>query len=48
MYIANQIIAKEGEEANCIYIIKEGEVNCVKEGRIIRNYQMIYRLQIII
>ena len=36
MYIANQIIAKEGEEANCIYIIKEGEVNCVKEGRIIR------------
>ena len=36
MYVANQIIAKEGEEANCIYIIKEGEVNCVKEGRIIR------------
>ena len=36
MYIKDNIIAKEGDIANCIYIIKEGEVNCVKEGRIIR------------
>ena len=36
MFVENQIIANEGDYANCIYIIKEGEVNCVKEGRIIR------------
>ena len=36
IFVKNQYIAKEGEQANCIYIIKEGEVNCVKNGRIIR------------
>ena len=36
IYVKNQYIAKEGEQANCIYIIKEGEVNCVKNGITIR------------
>ena len=36
IFIEKQIITKEGDDANCIYIIKEGEVNCVKNGIIIR------------
>ncbi len=36
IFIEKQIITKEGDDANCIYIIKEGEVNCVKKGIIIR------------
>ena len=36
IFIEKQIITKEGDDANCIYIIKEGEVNCVKKGVIIR------------
>ena len=39
MYIKNNIIAKEGDIVNCIYIIKEEEFNCVKEEIIIRTYQ---------
>ena len=31
IFLENQMIAKEGDEANCIYIIKEGEVICVKK-----------------
>ncbi len=29
-------IVKEGESADCIYIIKEGEVNIVHEGKVVR------------
>ena len=36
IFLENQMIAKEGDEANCIYIIKEGEVICVKNSLIIR------------
>ena len=36
MFLENEIITKEGDDANCIYIIKEGEVNCVKNGTVIR------------
>ncbi len=36
LFTKGQIIANEGDFANCIYIIKEGEVNFIKDGRIIR------------
>ena len=36
IFLEKEIITKEGDDANCIYIIKEGEVNCVKKGVIIR------------
>ena len=29
-------IVKEGDAANCIYIVKSGEVNCIRDGKIIR------------
>ena len=32
----NEVICKEGEPGSCMYIIKQGEVNCVKNGKIIR------------
>ena len=31
-----QCIVKAGDQSNCIYIVKEGEVNCVNEGKVIR------------
>jgi cGMP-dependent protein kinase len=31
-----QIIVKEGDIAECLYIVKEGEVNCIRNGNIIR------------
>ena len=36
IYKADEIIFKEGEPGSCMYIIKKGEVNCVKNGKIIR------------
>ena len=36
IYKADEIICKEGEPGSCMYIIKKGEVNCVKNGKIIR------------
>jgi cGMP-dependent protein kinase len=36
IYKANEIICKEGEPGSCMYIIKQGEVNCVKNDKIIR------------
>jgi CRP-like cAMP-binding protein len=36
IYLEKQIIAREGDDANCIIFIKEGEVNCVKNNKIIR------------
>ena len=36
IFLEKEIITKEGDDANCIYIIKEGEVNCVKNGIVIR------------
>ena len=36
IFLENEIITREGDDANCIYIIKEGEVNCVKNDIIIR------------
>ena len=32
----NEIICKENELGTCMYIIKHGEVNCVKQGHVIR------------
>ena len=31
-----EYIVKEGEQADCLYIIKEGEVECSKKGKVIR------------
>ena len=36
IYKENEIICKEGEPGSCMYIIKKGEVNCVKNDKIIR------------
>ena len=36
IYKADEIICKEGEPGSCMYIIKKGEVNCVKNRKIIR------------
>ena len=36
IYLQKQVIAREGDDANCIIFIKEGEVNCVKNGHVIR------------
>ena len=36
IYKEGDIICKEGEPGSCMYIIKEGEVNCVKNNTIIR------------
>lgn len=32
----NDHIVREGDDANCMYIIKEGSVNCCKDGKVIR------------
>jgi CRP-like cAMP-binding protein len=34
-YEEGTIIVKEGDKANCLYIIKEGEVNCVFKGKVV-------------
>ena len=36
IYKENEVICKEGEPGSCMYIIKQGEVNCVKNNKIIR------------
>ena len=36
IYKAKDIICKEGDLSNCIYIIKEGEVNILKNGNLIK------------
>ena len=36
IYKAGEVICKEGEPGSCMYIIKKGEVNCVKNDKIIR------------
>ena len=36
IYKAGEVICKEGEPGSCMYIIKQGEVNCVKNDKIIR------------
>ena len=35
-YKSGTVVCKEGEQGDCMFIIKEGEVNCVKDGKIIR------------
>ena len=35
-YLQGQYICKEGEFASCMYIIKDGEVDCIKDEKIIR------------
>ena len=35
-YKTGDYICKEGDLGNCIYIVKEGEVNCIKNDKIIR------------
>ena len=36
IYKEDEVICKEGEPGSCMYIIKKGEVNCIKNGKIIR------------
>ena len=36
IYKSGDIICKEGDLGNCMYIIQSGEVNCVKNNKIIR------------
>ena len=36
IYKAGQYIVKEGEFGSCMYIIKEGEVECIKEDKVVR------------
>ena len=36
IYKEGEVICKEGEPGSCMYIIKKGEVNCVKNDKIIR------------
>ena len=36
IYEKDQYICKEGEFASCMYIIKDGEVECIKDDKIIR------------
>ena len=36
IYLKNQYICREGESGNCMYIIKDGEVECIKENKVIR------------
>ena len=33
---AGDYIVREGEQAHCLYIVKDGEVNCSKNGKIVR------------
>jgi len=35
-YDAKKVIVKEGDAGGCLYIVKEGEVDCVLKGQIIR------------
>lgn len=35
-YEIGSFICKKGDQANCLYIIKEGEINCVSNGKTIR------------
>jgi cGMP-dependent protein kinase len=35
IYEEGAVIVKEGDKANCLYIIKEGEVSCVFRGKVI-------------
>ena len=35
-YEKGAVIVKEGDPANCIYIIKDGEVNCSRNGKLAR------------
>ncbi len=36
-YDPGQYIVREGEDANCMFIVKDGTVTCSKEGRIVRS-----------
>ena len=36
MHKAGDVIFKEGELGTCMYIIKEGEVNCIKNEKVVR------------
>ena len=36
IYKSGEVICKEGDLGNCMYIIKSGEVNCIKNGKVIR------------
>ena len=36
IYTKGQYICKEGEVGSCMYIIKEGEVECIKKDKVIR------------
>ena len=36
IYLKNQYICREGESGNCMYIIKDGEVECIKGNKVIR------------
>ena len=36
MYKEGDVIFREGELGTCMYIIKKGEVNCVKNEKVVR------------
>ena len=36
IFHAGDVICKEGDPGSCMYIIKDGEVDCVKNGRVVR------------
>jgi CRP-like cAMP-binding protein len=36
LYEPGDTIVKEGEVANCLYIVKEGEVDCINKGSVVR------------
>ena len=36
IYVKNQYICREGESGTCMYIIKDGEVECIKGKKVIR------------
>ena len=36
IYKKGEVICKEGDLGNCMYIIKSGEINCVKNGKVVR------------
>ena len=36
IYLKGQYICKEGEIGNCMYIVKDGEIECLKGDKVIR------------
>ena len=42
IYLKGQYICKEGELGSCMYIVKEGEVDCLKGDKVIRTLKKVY------